>query len=243
MQNSVRFDKVSILTELQKMYPEIPADVLIDLFRPTNKHYFKAQLPDLSGNFQYTHPYISKIGFSRMIQFLKMLTPEEWDHITSQLPICREIYNQYRNRRSKRKGLERFHSIPGLIFARVAEIYSHVNVKKNTINIVVTHVRDYETGDALITDYNDHVSINISVPTKDKFQLQEGDFIVFKARSYNYKSGGQFKWALNCLWIEEKLSLAKAREWWNDLKFEKTLSVGVKSSAYGKPKTYSMYYD
>lgn len=222
--------KFDIYKEVHKLYPKYPTDVLLDMFRPIKK-YKKLCLPDLSGNFELTHFSVRKMGLIRILDALKTLTKNEWDQIDSLIPQIKEELSKRYNQKSLKNDLAKY--------SQKTRFFGHISAVRNDESfqyICVDHLKLFDTGENIGSNV-DHIWLQKIT----KYDFKIGDFIVFDAYSFRYKSENIRKFGLRLVNDDsfQIISLKEAKEWYNKKKEEaRNLEIEAYSKFYGKPKTY-----
>ena len=222
--------KFNIYIEVQKEYPGFPTDVLLDMFRLIKK-YKKFNLPNLTNKFELKTNFVSKMGVIRVLDELKLLSKQDWKRIEDAIPEMNAELSKRYNKKSLKNDLYQYQTD--------TEFFGHVSgIKRGTITyICIDHLKLYDTGENIGPTIN-HISLQKLLP----IEIREGDFVVFTAKSYRYRSSeGTRKFGLRL--VEDDairvISLKEAKQWYNEKKEDaRNFEIQSNYSHYGKPKTY-----
>lgn len=227
--------KFNIYEEVRKLYPKYPTDVLLDMFRPIKK-YKKLSLPDLSGKFELTHFSVGKMGLIRILDELKSLTKSEWNQIIDLIPQMKEELSKRYNAKSLKNDLAKY--------AQRTRFFGHVSAVRNDESfqyICVDHLKLFDTGENIGSNV-DHIWLQKIT----KYDFKIGDFIIFDAYSFRYKSENIRKFGLRLVNDDsfQIISLKEAKQWYNEKKEEaRNIQIQTYSKFYGKPKTYHKFQE
>lgn len=222
--------KFNVYKEVYRLYPKYPTDVLLDMFRSVKK-YKRLSLPDLSGKFELTHFSVGKMGLVRILDELKLLTKSEWDQITDLIPQMKEELSKRYNAKSLKNDLAKY--------AQKTRFFGHISAIRTDESfqyICVDHLKLFDTGQNIGSNV-DHIWLQKIT----KYDFKIGQFIIFDAYSFRYKSNTMRKFGLRLINDDafQIISLKEAKEWYRQKKEEaRNFQIENNYSNYGKPKTY-----
>ena len=226
--------KFDIYKEIKKSYPEYPTEMLLDMFRIVKK-YKNFNLPDLSGKFQLNHYSVGKMGIIRILDELKLLSKSEWKYLQQLVPQMKDELTKRYEAKSLKNDLARFIGGSTKFFGHI----SAINNDDAFQYICVDHLKLFETGENIGNTVS-HIWLRKII--KSNFNV--GDFIIFEAYGFRYKSDTMRKFGLKL--VDDNairvISLKDAKKWYSEKKEDaRTHQLQMNSRIYGKPKTYSKF--